>query len=411
MEDWDISKPLASLPSINLTRLGPGISFLLPLSRRGHGPGLILLVPNTDHSLDIIDGVPSPLIKWAEEGYSVVEVQEQALAGGGHDAFTIALDALVASKDCDNGKIGLIVYDPQLWTSVATTIPGIPSIVAIVMYGEAGSKLPSACTPAAQPILCHLAGTRPKTQSRQTRQPSREYYYPTAKSFLFATPFADDFLYGPESISHTRSLSFLKPLMAGPYFDLEAIWDEHTFYEFTDRSVEHTMSTMVAQPYVNHVPTLTGGIGRESLTHFYRHNFIFNNSADTETELISRSLGIDRVIDEFIFKFTHDRELDWLLPGVPPTQKRAAIPFTAIVNIRGDRLYHEHISWDQGTVLAQLGLIPDYLPFPCPLPDGRRVEYRVPVCGIATAEKLRDHTAVPSNQLFEYKVREYMEEP
>lgn len=108
MEDWDISKPLASLPSINLTRLGPGISFLLPLSRRGHGPGLILLVPNTDHSLDIIDGVPSPLIKWAEEGYSVVEVQEQALAGGGHDAFTIALDALVASKDCDNGKIGLI---------------------------------------------------------------------------------------------------------------------------------------------------------------------------------------------------------------------------------------------------------------------------------------------------------------
>ncbi|PYH80561.1 LEA domain protein [Aspergillus uvarum CBS 121591] len=371
MEDWDISKPPAPLPSINLTRLGPGFSFLLLLSRRGQGPGLILLVPNTDHSLDIIDGVPSPLIKWAEEGYSVVELQEQALAGvSGHDAFTIALDALAASKDCDNGKIGLI---------------------GMSISPSAGARLPRACTLAAHPILCHLAGTRPKPQSRQTSQPSSKYYYPTAKSFLFAAPFTDDFLYGPESISQTHSLSFLKPLMAGPYFDLEIIWDEHTFYEFTDRSVEHTMSTMVAQPYVKHVPTLTGGIGRESLTHCYRHNFIFNNSADTEIELISRSLGIDRVIDVFIFKFAHEWELDWL--------------------IRGDRLHHEHISWDQGTVLAHLGLIPAYLPFPCPLPDDRRVEYRVPVCGIGTAEKLRDHTVVPSNQLFEYKVREYLEEP
>jgi len=57
---------------------------------------------------------------------------------------------------------------------------------------------------------------------------------------------------------------------------------------------------------------LTGGIGRDHLSAFYRDNFIFNNSADTELELISRTVGIDRVIDEFIFKFTHDQEIDWL---------------------------------------------------------------------------------------------------
>jgi hypothetical protein len=57
---------------------------------------------------------------------------------------------------------------------------------------------------------------------------------------------------------------------------------------------------------------LTGGVGRSSLTTFYRDSFIFNNSADTDLELVSRTIGIDRVIDEFIFKFTHDRELDWL---------------------------------------------------------------------------------------------------
>jgi carboxymethylenebutenolidase len=62
----------------------------------------------------------------------------------------------------------------------------------------------------------------------------------------------------------------------------------------------------------NGLAQLTGGVGRSSLTTFYRDSFIFNNSADTDLELVSRTIGIDRVIDEFIFKFTHDRELDWL---------------------------------------------------------------------------------------------------
>lgn len=63
---------------------------------------------------------------------------------------------------------------------------------------------------------------------------------------------------------------------------------------------------------VNLCAQLTGGIGRESLTKFYRDNFIFANSADTELELISRTIGIDRVVDEFIYKFTHNSIVDWL---------------------------------------------------------------------------------------------------
>lgn len=57
---------------------------------------------------------------------------------------------------------------------------------------------------------------------------------------------------------------------------------------------------------------LTGGIGRTALTKFYRDNFIFQNSVDTELELISRTIGIDRVVDEFIYKFTHNKTIDWL---------------------------------------------------------------------------------------------------
>lgn len=100
------------------------------------------------------------------------------------------------------------------------------------------------------------------------------------------------------------------------------------------------------------------------------------------------------------------------MPGIPPTGKRLEIPFTSVVNIRGDRLYHEHIAWDQATVLVQLGLLPEYLPYPYPLPGGqvpapgKRFEYRVPAAGAETAAKLKDEHLVPSNHMFEYKVRE-----
>lgn len=81
------------------------------------------------------------------------------------------------------------------------------------------------------------------------------------------------------------------------------------------------------------------------------------------------------------------------------------------MNIRGDRLYHEHIWWDQGTALRQLGLMPEYLPFPYNLPagssipEGTNTEYRVPIPGVEAAEKLRNRKAVPSNQMFEYAAR------
>ena len=84
---------------------------------------------------------------------------------------------------------------------------------------------------------------------------------------------------------------------------------------------------------------------------------------------------------------------------------------TSVVNIRGDRLYHEHIAWDQATVLVQLGLLPDYLPFPYEVDGkkpglGKRFEYRVPAAGVETAQKLVDETAVESNGMFEYGIRE-----
>lgn len=159
------------------------------------------------------------------------------------------------------------------------------------------------------------------------------------------------------------------------------------------------------EPYVNHVPTLTGGIGREELTDFYTNHFIFSNPEDVELELISRTVGIDRVVDEFIFKCTHNRTIDWLLPTVPPTNVYLEIPMMAIVNIRGDRLYHEHISWDQATVLRQIGVLPEYLPWKQTASEAP-LEIQIPVAGKETAMKMREKSSVPSNAMFAFEMRQ-----
>ena len=80
--------------------------------------------------------------------------------------------------------------------------------------------------------------------------------YGSVKSTNFVLPSHEHYQAGPAGVAHTRSLGFLKRHLGGPNFDLEAIWDEHTLFEFGERNVEKTMSTMVAEPYANHVPTV-----------------------------------------------------------------------------------------------------------------------------------------------------------
>ena len=113
------------------------------------------------------------------------------------------------------------------------------------------------------------------------------------------------------------------------------------------------MATMVAEPYVNHIPTMTGGTGADALSRFYAEHFIPKMPKDTTLTPLSRTVGADRVVDEMIFSFTHNEEIDWMLPGVAPTGKTVSVPLVAIVAFRGNKLYHEHIYWDQASVLVQ----------------------------------------------------------
>ena len=165
--------------------------------------------------------------------------------------------------------------------------------------------------------------------------------------------------------------------------DLVALWEAHTRYEFETRDVDATMATMVAQPYVNHVPTMTGGVGHDQLKRFYKHHFIDGNPPDMALRPVSRTVGADQVVDEMLLSFTHTTEIDWMLPGVAPTGRRVEIPLVAIVRFEGDKLAHEHIYWDQASVLVQIGKLD---------PAG------LPVAGAETARKVADKT-LPSNAL------------
>jgi carboxymethylenebutenolidase len=164
---------------------------------------------------------------------------------------------------------------------------------------------------------------------------------------------------------------------------LSQLWEEHVRHEFATHNTEDTLATMVEDAYVNHIPVLTGGVGKEQLREFYSKRFIPQMPPDTEMVPISRTIGNDQLVDEMIFRFTHTIRMDWMLPGVPPTGKRVEVPLVAIVQFRNGKLAHEHIYWDQASVLVQLGLL-----------DSRNL----PVVGVESARKALD-PKLPSNAL------------
>ena len=166
---------------------------------------------------------------------------------------------------------------------------------------------------------------------------------------------------------------------------LRKLWEEHMQYEFSTRNTEDTLATMVEDAYVNHIPVLTGGSGRNELREFYSKRFIPQMPPDTEMTSVSRTIGEDQIVDEMIFKFTHTIPMDWMLPGIPPTGKPVEVPLVAIVRFRDNKLAHEHIYWDQASVLVQIGLLDPA---------------KLPVAGVESAKKVLD-PSLPANELMQ----------
>jgi carboxymethylenebutenolidase len=144
---------------------------------------------------------------------------------------------------------------------------------------------------------------------------------------------------------------------------LGTVFDQHIKHEFQDHDVDATMETMTKEPYVHHVPMMTGGIGYSAVYNFYKNHFIGKMPDDTKIVRISRTVSKDQVVDELVLSFTHDREIGFMLPGVPPTGRYVELPHVVIMNFRDGKIAHEHIYWDQASLLVQVGLLdPKLLP-------------------------------------------------
>ena len=168
--------------------------------------------------------------------------------------------------------------------------------------------------------------------------------------------------------------------------NLGDVFDTHVKAEFIDKDVAATMATMVAEPYLTHVPTLTGGTGRSEVERFYRDHFVGHWPDDVEVKPLSRTVGQNRVIDELIVSFTHDREMRVYLPGVPPTGRQVALPHVVVMGFdETGRVAYEHIYWDQASLLVQVGLLDPAL---------------LPVAGAEQAKRLLDPTQ-PANEMIE----------
>jgi carboxymethylenebutenolidase len=164
----------------------------------------------------------------------------------------------------------------------------------------------------------------------------------------------------PDSLTAEVSMSTAKP-QESP--DLSALFDAHVEREFAAQDVDATIATMIPEPYVLDVPVMTGGVGGEEVRRFYSEHFINQIPRDAKVTPVSRTVGKDQVVVELVVSFTHDTQWDYLLPGIPPTGKRVEIPHVVVMKFENGKVAHEHIYWDQASVLVQVGLLdPTNLP-------------------------------------------------
>ncbi|KKY25701.1 putative dienelactone hydrolase [Phaeomoniella chlamydospora] len=349
-------------------------------------------------SSDTPDFDPTLIDHWRDEGFIVGYLQFD----GNPKAYRAQLMHLAESLELSD-KWAICAFGEAATECLEACMKPMPKLIALLAYYPTHLPRSTAEYPPSLAVQIHLAGTQ--VNLKHSRAPNFApliYHYPDS-SPGFAEYDLDEHDKVSSRISWSRSLGVLRRAFDFS-IDLEAIWENHTALEFEERDADKTMATMVSEPYVNHIPTMTGGIGAKDLHRFYKDYFIPGNPPDTAIKLLSRTVGSDRVVDEMAFSFTHTQEVPWMLPGVPATGKKAKVALVSIVSIRGGKLYYEHIYWDQASVLVQIGLLDPKL-----VPDGFKTSEqgrekevkRLPVVGKEAVAKVADEDVGESNLLIE----------
>lgn len=135
------------------------------------------------------------------------------------------------------------------------------------------------------------------------------------------------------------------------------VWQQHTYSEFVLRDAASALTTMTENPYVLMVPLAIGGQGRDGVLEFYATKFLAQLPTDFMPIPISQTIAENTIVEEAVYSFTHDLELDWMIPGVPATGKRLEMAVIGVIKFENGKIASEHLYWDHASVLAQIGVI------------------------------------------------------
>ncbi|CAG1970466.1 unnamed protein product [Fusarium graminearum] len=279
------------------------------------------------------------------------------------DAAAVCLEHFHVLDNNPEFKLGLLIaYYP---TRIPDTNGKFPNSISALVHLAAGEEIGVV-------KQSQMVGIQGKKRVRRTKISSGlgtggklDLAYPSYTYDAepgFAEHDLDEYDGVAADLAWSRSLSAARKVF-GINPDLEVVLENNIQSKLFSKNLNQAISTYTTHktPHVTYMPTLTGATGAEELKRFYSESF--TTPPSLKITLLSRTIGVDRVVDEMHVQFKHTEQVPWMLPGVPPTNKKIEIIMVSIVAVKGGRLYHEHVYWDQASVLVQAELLdPKLLP-------------------------------------------------
>jgi len=332
--------------------------------------------------------LPAPekaLLSWREEGYDAQYLPYDTNTQN-QTAYIRSLKELSINLNLGE-NYAIIAYGDAASVVLKTAQKPLAKCCAIIAFYPSVLPSPKTMYPNSHQLQVHVAGLS-QSSPRPDMCEWKLYRYEKCATG-FADPSSRAYSEVEANLAWTRALACIRKGF-GKNVDLEPIALSHWNARFEDDDPDRASMSVVKNmtqdsPHVTILPTMQGGVGRKKLAEFYGEFFVPSLVDDFSIRLVSRTMGVNRIVDEMVVSFTHSDEVDWVLPGVPPTNKRVEIPMVSIVAVRGDKLVSEHMYWDQASVLVQVGLL-DPRMVPKKLKnDGLKA---MPVVGVEAAKQL-----------------------
>ena len=291
-------------------------------------PRLIITSDTNDFDEELIS-------HFKAEGFQTRYLQYEGNKQSYHNQLNHLSDQLELGE-----QYAIVAYGDAAALVLEACMRPMPKLCAVVAYYPPFMPKTSANFSPTLQVAIHLAGD----QKFGTRH-EKNFRYPNTDSG-FAESDLDEYSKPESRVAWTRTLATLRRGF-GISKDLESTWDYHSklLYNTTETDMDEILKTTTSDASVINVPTGTGGVGKREVKRFYEHLFIGTLPSDFKTRLLSRTQGVDRIVDEMFVSFTHSNEMPWILPGIPATGEKVEVVLVVIAALRGHHLTQQHLYW------------------------------------------------------------------